>query len=466
MPAVQAQCPNCSQSYSIDSGLTGKVARCRRCQQPFTLNPSGEGSRADASDPGPSPNERPIPDRLGRFVIRERIGAGAFGTVYRAYDPVLDREVALKVPQAGTLGSPRAVERFMREAKAAARLRHPHIVPIYDAGQDGDFHYIASAFIAGRTLQEAIADGGLDLRQSAQVVREMAEALAYAHGLGIVHRDVKPANAMLDGEGRAHVMDFGLAHRLDSAENITLDGVILGTPAYMAPEQAAGKVGAPLPASDQYSLGVVLHELLCGETPFSGPQQVILFNAQYVEPQKPRQRNPKVPLDLETICLKAMAKRPEDRYASCRDLADDLRRWQEGEPIPARRSGPVERATRWARRNAAVAGLAATVVVLMDGTIRLTYFAYQARRKTAEFMDLPTRVQRKTEEEAARARRADPDEERTRQLEEERTRQIKEEILQKAQMIAKQTFPTELRVSESGFFAQAARKAPRRSELR
>ena len=212
MPAVQAQCPHCSESYSIDSGLTGKVARCRKCRKTFTLSPSGERSRADSSDPGPSPSETTIPDRLGRFVIRDGCGAGAFGTVYRAYDPVLDREVALKVPQAGTLDSPGAVERFLREAKAAAQLRHPHIVPVYDAGQDGTFHYIASAFIEGRTLAEAIEDGGLDFRQAAQVVRELAEALAYAHGLGIVHRDVKPANVMLDGEGQAHLMDFGLAH--------------------------------------------------------------------------------------------------------------------------------------------------------------------------------------------------------------------------------------------------------------
>jgi serine/threonine protein kinase len=178
-----------------------------------------------------------IPQRIGRFEIRARLGAGAFGAVYRAYDPQLDREVALKVPHAGTLENSRSVDRFLREAKAAAQLRHPHIVPIHDAGQDGAHHFIASAFIAGRTLQDGIDEGGLDLRASAQIVREMGEALAYAHSLGIVHRDVKSANTMLDTHGQAHIMDFGLAHRLDSAEKMTQDGAILGTPSYMAPSR-------------------------------------------------------------------------------------------------------------------------------------------------------------------------------------------------------------------------------------
>jgi hypothetical protein len=313
--------------------------------------------------------------KIGRFQVRGELGSGVFGTVYRAYDPQLDREVALKVPRAGTLSSPGRVERFLGEARSAARLRHPHIVPIYDAGHDGVHYYIASAYVEGCTLAKAIDTQELSLRHLVQIVRSLGEALSYAHKLGIVHRDVKPANIMLDEKGEPHLMDFGLAHRQDSVEKppskqevsgsgprassaakLTQEGAVLGTPAYMAPEQAAGRSGEVQPASDQYSLGAVLYELLCGQTPFSGPLKIVLFNAIHTEPPTPRSVKPGIPLDLETICLKAMAKRPQDRYVNCQDLADDLRRWQDGEPIQARRLGRVERLVRWCRREPKLAG--------------------------------------------------------------------------------------------------------------
>jgi len=297
------------------------------------------------------------------------LGSGAFGTVYRAHDPQLNREVALKVPQAGTLDGPEAVERFLREARAAANLRHPHIVPVFDAGRDGEHHYIASAFIEGQTLARAL-EGGIDCRAAAAVVRDLAEALAHAHGLGVVHRDVKPANIMVDGQGQAHLMDFGLAHRQDEAVRLTQEGAVMGTPAYMAPEQAQG---SPVPASDQYSLGVVLYELLTGQTPFSGPPQVVLFNVLQKEPPPPRAVKPSVPRDLETICLKALAKRPEQRYADCQELADDLGRWLEDRPIRARRLGSVERVARWFRREPALAWTAtAAAAALLLLAVALT----------------------------------------------------------------------------------------------
>jgi WD40 repeat protein len=316
---------------------------------------------------------------VGRFRIRTRLGAGSFGVVYLAYDPQLDRDVALKMPLPGTLDDPQRVERFLREARAAAQLRHPHIVPVYEAGGQPPDCYIASQFIPGRPLAAALAEGPLDCGQAARVVRELAEALAYAHGLGIVHRDVKPANVMLDGQGRAHLMDFGLAHRRDSGDKLTQEGALLGTPAYMAPEQVAGPAPSAAPAGDQYSLGVVLYELLCGQTPFDGPPEVVLFNAVHTEPPPPRRVKPQVPRDLETVCLKALAKEPARRYADCQALADDLRRWLEGEPIRARRLGLLERGRRWCRRNPAVAALTAAVATtLVLGTVVASYFAVQA----------------------------------------------------------------------------------------
>jgi serine/threonine protein kinase len=335
MPAI-VQCPACGKNASVSEADLGRTVRCPHCRQKVVPRPTLSDHRASPSEaiqPAARPPQVGLPGHIGRFQVRARLGAGAFGTVYRAYDPQLDREVALKVPQAGTLDNPKAVERFLREAKAAARLRHPHIVPVYDAGKDRDNYYIASAFIEGQTLAHAIDAGKLTFREMAQIVQDLAEALAYAHEQGIVHRDVKPANIMLDAKGKAHLMDFGLAHRHDSSQKLTQDGAVLGTPAYMAPEQAQGHHGDPAPASDQYSLGVVLYELLCDQTPFSGPPQIVLFNALHMEPKPPRTVKAAIPHDLETICLKAMAKRSEERYATCQELADDLRRWQEGEPI-------------------------------------------------------------------------------------------------------------------------------------
>jgi WD40 repeat protein len=282
--------------------------------------------------------------------------------VYRAYDPQLDREVALKIPQSSVLNNPRRVERFLREARAAAQLRHPHIVPIYDAGRDGSHYFIASAFIAGQTLA-ATLDEPMAFARAARIARELAQALAHAHSQGIVHRDVKPANIMIDAEDHAHLMDFGLAQRHELEDRLTQEGDVLGTPAYMAPEQAAGKSGDAQAASDQYSLGAVLYEMLCGEPPFTGPATVVLYNVRHQDPPPPRRLNPRVPADLETITLKALAKRPEDRYVNCEALADDLRRWQEGEPIKARPLSARERLARWCKNEPRLA-LAAALVVL------------------------------------------------------------------------------------------------------
>ncbi len=221
-------------------------------------------------------------------------------------------------------------ERFLGEARALARLRHPAIVPVYELGRDAERCFIAMGLVEGPSLAEHRARDprGIDARRAAEIIAELAEALEYAHGQGILHRDVKPANILFDGSGGVYLTDFGLAYRSDSAEVSSRPDARVGTPAYAAPEQAAAEHPRAMAASDQYSLGVVFYELLCGRTPFAGPPLYILYQAMSLTPPSPRSINPAVPAPLAAICLKAIAKRPESRYPSCADLADDLRRWR------------------------------------------------------------------------------------------------------------------------------------------
>ena len=378
---IESRCanPECGKWYTVAESMAGKTVKCKACGGTFVI-----ATDPNATAPAPARSSLPTaaPSTVGGFVIRARLGAGAFGTVYRAYDPQLEREVALKVPNPGVLTDATRIERFLREAKAAARLRHPHIVPVFDAGTDGDQYYIASAFVDGKPLSDDIPERGTDFARAARLARELAEALAYAHDEGIVHRDVKPHNVMIDGHGRLHLMDFGLAARQDDEARLTRDGTVMGTPAYMAPEQAKGQSAAVTPAADQYAVGVVLYELLTGEVPFKGPIATVLHNVIHTEPDAPRELRADVPKDLETICLKALSKRPEDRYAGCQELADDLRRWQEGEPISARRLRLAERTARWVRKNpaAATAATVTAAAALLAGVALVLWLKYQTEQ--------------------------------------------------------------------------------------
>jgi WD40 repeat protein/tRNA A-37 threonylcarbamoyl transferase component Bud32 len=269
--------------------------------------------------------DEPTINTIGRFEVKQTLGSGAFGIVYRARDPQLDREVALKVPRPELIDDEGKRERFLREARAAATLRHPNICPVFEVGEADGYHYIVMAYIEGQPLSDLLKSSQkLTQRQASIVIRKLA--LADAHRNGVVHRDLKPSNIMIEqGRWEPVIMDFGLARRGDAEEaRLTLSGQILGTPAYMPPEQARCDLEAIGPVSDIYSLGVVLYEMIAGQRPFEGPVAVVFAQILESNPQPPSTHRPDVDPRLETICLKAMAKLPQDRYASMRDLADAL----------------------------------------------------------------------------------------------------------------------------------------------
>jgi len=311
------------------------------------------------------------------YEVLGELGRGGMGVVYQAQHRALKRTVALKMMLAAGHAGAAERARFRAEAEAVARLQHPNIVLIHEVGEADGHPYCALEFVAGGSLKQKLAGKPQPPKEAARLVEVLAQAMQLAHSRNVVHRDLKPANVLLADDGTPKVTDFGLARQLDSDSGQTQSGAVMGTPSYMAPEQASGHAHAAGPAADVYALGAILYECLTGRPPFRGASMAdTLEQVRHQEPLQPSRLQPKVPDDLETVCLKCLRKEPERRYASAEALAEDLRRWQAGEPITARPVGRMERTAKWVRRNPGMAGLVTAVAAtLLVGTVVATGLA-------------------------------------------------------------------------------------------
>ncbi len=322
---------------------------------------------------GLTPGEsQEYPDVPG-YEILGVLGHGGMGVVYRARQLKANRLVALKMIRAVEHATPQERLRFQIETEAVARLQHPHIVQLYEVGEVRGQPYFSLEFCDGGTLTEQLKKKPPSPREAAELIETLARAMHYAHLRGVVHRDLKPGNVLLTTNGAVKITDFGLAKRIDDeARDVSKSGAIMGTASYMVPEQAAGKVRDTGPAADVYGLGALLYECLTSRPPFEGPQHVVLARVLGEEPAPPSRLAPKIPRDLETICLKCLSKEPARRYGSAEALADDLRRFLADEPVQARPVGRLERAVKWARRRPAAAALVGVTVLALVALVVLS----------------------------------------------------------------------------------------------
>ncbi|MBI3725967.1 protein kinase [bacterium] len=434
--ALSLNCPGCGSAIPVSPGDAGKRGRCPACGHaivaPRLQEAHADTVREPASAPPPSPflagassserlarssdrvqtstwsspsgtwNQSAAPPEveearrdparaLGPFVLLSELGKGGMGIVFRAWDERLRRIVALKTILPGAGVDDEAVLRFRREAEAVARLRHPNIVAVHEAGELLGKHYIAMDFVEGSSLDERLRAGKggarLPLVRAIEVLRDVARAVHYAHSQGVVHRDLKPQNVLLGPGDHAYVLDFGLASIRGTGTKLTQTGARMGTPAYMPPEQASGEGGAVDARSDVYGLGATLYHVLAGRAPFEGAMQVqVIVSVLTKDPVPPGALNPRVAGDLETICLKCLEKEPAKRYATARELADELDRWLSGEPILARPLSLVARIARRARRQKVLAGvvLVSLLAILGLGTLAAAALVQLARERERE----------------------------------------------------------------------------------
>jgi eukaryotic-like serine/threonine-protein kinase len=368
--------PPADRAFFLDEACAGDTTLRRRVEvllrahsdpgslldRPILDRPTETETHAPGEQPPSGPAAGTKVRYFGDYELLEEIARGGMGVVYKARQVSLNRVVALKMILAAELASEADVKRFRTEAEAAANLQHPNIVAIHEVGEHEGRHYFSMDYVAGTSLAALVRQNPLPAPRAARYVQIIADAIRHAHQQGILHRDLKPSNVLIDANDQPRVTDFGLAKRITGGSELTGTGQILGSPSYMPPEQAGARRGAVGPASDVYSLGAVLYELLTGRPPFQAETPLdTLMQVLETEPVSPRLLNPKLPRDLETITLKCLRKEPSGRYGSAAALAEDLKRWQEGKPIRARPVGFGEHAWKWAQRRPAVAALVVIV---------------------------------------------------------------------------------------------------------